>query len=470
MQKKLIDQSVKDLLNGFGAGSHIPGSGSAAALNGLTAVKLICTVIGLTEKYQNRSVIYRKNIAELLKEKQILESDTFSRLENLFEEDSIQFDKVIVARNDRDEEKDPILKIKKTKTAENELKKATEILVKIAELCFEVGKLAVKVFDYGFQAARGDSTAGLNNAFAGLSSCISIINLNLQKNSFDIWFENIWKQKSILEVKCKELEVLKNQCQNILEKEIKELYEIESKFSRFKSGNLSESLKSDHEIEKLVIDLQNTLWLNKEKIWKKESKNLEIATDILMPQDVLINLLNYSVLQKDSLGNIYDENKEIEVAGLIDMSKKEVQISRNFPIETMRFTLAHELGHAILHKGILLHRDRAIDGSKLNKNLQENQADKFAAFFLMPQKIVKQVFQEIFEMPVFKINENTILQLGEKNIEDFKRKCVDIHGLARKLVEIKRYGRKSINPIKDIFGVSTETMAIRLEELGLVEF
>lgn len=138
--------------------------------------------------------------------------------------------------------------------------------------------------------------------------------------------------------------------------------------------------------------------------------------------------------------------------------------------ETIRFTLAHELGHAILHTGSKLHRDRAIDGSKLNKNHQENQADKFATFFLMPQKIVKQVFQEIFEMPVFRINENTILQLGENNIEDFKKKCVNIHGLSRKLVEIKRYGRKSINPIKDIFGVSTETIAIRLEELRLVEF
>jgi hypothetical protein len=84
----------------------------------------------------------------------------------------------------------------------------------------------------------------------------------------------------------------------------------------------------------------------------------------------------------------------------------------------------------------------------------------------MLQILVRGVFEGIFEIPVFNVNENSKFQL----VEVFKKKYVNISGLSKKLIEIKRYGRKSINPIKDIFGVSTETMAILLEELGLVEF
>ena len=78
-------------------------------------------------------------------------------------------------------------------------------------------------------------------------------------------------------------------------------------------------------------------------------------------------------------------------------NEKLVQVSKQFPQETQNFTAAHELGHAILHKQTVLHRDRPLDGSSNTPRIREEmQADKFATFFLMPSKLVEDIFFEMF--------------------------------------------------------------------------
>lgn len=60
-----------------------------------------------------------------------------------------------------------------------------------------------------------------------------------------------------------------------------------------------------------------------------------------------------------------------------------------------RFTIAHELGHLLLHEGRPLTVDQAVlrvdlrnDVSSMATDLQEIQANTFAAALLMPEKIV----------------------------------------------------------------------------------
>lgn len=48
-----------------------------------------------------------------------------------------------------------------------------------------------------------------------------------------------------------------------------------------------------------------------------------------------------------------------------------------------RFTVAHEIGHLVLHPLGVLYRDVSFDG-----NRQETQANKYAAALLMPRKLV----------------------------------------------------------------------------------
>jgi Zn-dependent peptidase ImmA (M78 family) len=123
-----------------------------------------------------------------------------------------------------------------------------------------------------------------------------------------------------------------------------------------------------------------------------------------------------------------------------------------------------------LHEQTILHRDRTIDGSKgIRRVGDEQQADKFAVFFLMPAKYVREVFQIAFQTPKFEVNESNVLAFGVADLQAFKNLYGDTRGLARHLASTEYFGGKSIVPLHKVFGVSIETMAIRLEELGLVK-
>lgn len=147
-------------------------------------------------------------------------------------------------------------------------------------------------------------------------------------------------------------------------------------------------------------------------------------------------------------------------------------ISNNFDKYTQNFTSAHELGHALLHKQKILHRDRPINGmsDNFNRNIVERQADKFATFFLMPAKLVKNEFFEMFQTKKFVINELTAFNLVKDSPSKLRNECKNSRGLAIKLASSERYNNQSFVSIAELFSVSVTAMAIRLEELGLIEF
>jgi hypothetical protein len=89
----------------------------------------------------------------------------------------------------------------------------------------------------------------------------------------------------------------------------------------------------------------------------------------------------------------------------------------------------------------------------------------------MPASLVNMAFTELFGMEKFTINEQSIFSISPKgtSIEDFKAKCGDVKGLARIVASSVVKGKPGIN-MASLFGVSLAAMAIRLEELGLIEF
>ena len=175
MSEKLLDMSAGDLLHAFGTGGHKPGSGSAAAHMGSLAAQLTCNVIDLTELYKKRSVTYQAHLGQFRSHLSILRSKIIPALDHYTEEDSAQFDKVIKARQSRNEEKDPKLKEIKSGIADGELRVATELPIEVARYCYNVGRMAADVFDYGYMAARGESVEGIIFAAASILSCLSII-------------------------------------------------------------------------------------------------------------------------------------------------------------------------------------------------------------------------------------------------------------------------------------------------------
>lgn len=468
MDVKLIDLTTKKLLEKFGAGDHKPGSGSASALLGMLSAQMLKTVIDLTNE-DKRKALYSEYLPKLLKIKSEIESRLYPNLESLFQEDSEIFDQVINLRRERDKETDPLQRRLKADEALEMLKPATEILFKIAKLSIGLGDFAVFVFDHGFKSARGDSAVALNSAVSAISSCLSIIELNLISLAADKWLKTIIEQKTSIKLKYNQLSIEANNKHDILENELAEDVSFYERLAIFRAGNLAATVKSNNELEAMVRKLQNALWVERDNIWSKNKTDNPL--DLLKPDIVLKKVMGYTYIQSTTLGTYSVGDEFFEVAGLIDKSKRLVNISTKFSTETRNFTAAHELGHAILHKQTVLHRDKPIDGSSsIAKDIIEVQADKFAAYFLMPGKLVEKFFTEIFETKKFVITESSALALRVGNIVDFKRKCKDIRGLARILASAEFYGGKSFNSLSKIFEVSTETMAIRLEELDLLEF
>jgi hypothetical protein len=123
----------------------------------------------------------------------------------------------------------------------------------------------------------------------------------------------------------------------------------------------------------------------------------------------IIEYLGYDVdFRKDG---IY-EDKNLLGGTLID--QKTIEINENLSDHEgrMNFTAAHEVGHIILHvpfynekhgkdvseHKIISRKDGGFEGTK--KEPEEWQADKFAAFLLMPSELIKKAFFKNYKRPV----------------------------------------------------------------------
>ena len=130
----------------------------------------------------------------------------------------------------------------------------------------------------------------------------------------------------------------------------------------------------------------------------------------------VVSFLNLSLLQKSR----EPFSSEAALVPLGDGHAIELRGQANE--RRLRFTIAHEIGHFVLHKGRAL-SERGGSTSQYTARL-EREADQFAAELLMPEHLVRQA----------------VLELG-----------ADPHRLA------------------DRFDVSAQAMGIRLRRLGLAE-
>src|ERR1700744_2994556 len=122
MNRKLIHIPLGELLDKFGAGSHKPGSGSAAALTAMMSAKMVITVIDLSKSRSSCS----KYLPDFLKIMELIESSYYPELLDLFQRDSDEFDKVIILRRQRHVENDPAKKEEIISAHEKAMRTSTE--------------------------------------------------------------------------------------------------------------------------------------------------------------------------------------------------------------------------------------------------------------------------------------------------------------------------------------------------------
>jgi Zn-dependent peptidase ImmA (M78 family) len=209
-------------------------------------------------------------------------------------------------------------------------------------------------------------------------------------------------------------------------------------------------------LESAAYDLRN-------KVWKQRvALGIDAGPRIAMLEPSLgASVLGFRFEVTEDLGP--------GVAGLIDRNARRIAIVRRYPALTKRFTGAHELAHLVMHDGLVMHRDRPIEGlsGTMPREPREAEADYFAACYLMPRLLVEEAFAVRFgTRRPFVVNDDSAHLLSPSDPDAFYNgsllECAAI------LAATRRYGRRMFPSLAEEFLVSVKTMAIRLTEIGLI--
>jgi Zn-dependent peptidase ImmA (M78 family) len=223
---------------------------------------------------------------------------------------------------------------------------------------------------------------------------------------------------------------------------------------------------SRSDIEQIASRLHKQLWRTRSALLPANRQDDPVE---LLDPELVLRSIGFSVALLDSLGTGLDASGQYEVAGLIDRPSRSVSLSRQLQLSSRRFTAAHELGHALLHTNAVHHRDRAIDGpSSRARDRQEMEADRFASDFLMPRKLVQDEFVARFGSVSFALDESSAIHLGFSSSRTARGRLRSSRDISRHLAGAKTFHSRAFYSMAERFRVSVETMAIRIEELGLI--
>ncbi|WLI90080.1 cyclodeaminase/cyclohydrolase family protein [Massilia sp. R2A-15] len=464
--KDYLQLSASDLLEEFGGGGHAPGSGSAAALIGLLAANLVYTVGQLTVKRSKYKQYHDEVDASCAKIQTVL----IPTLRELLQRDAEAFDAVYQARVARDEAVDPKEGARLQAVSLNEQKLAIAIPFKIAEACLELIEISARVFDVGFQAARGDTGVALSAAVAGVLSAVFVINLNLAPFKRNYWARQRRHECDQLHALAMEkytgtlerVDALRSEDVDVVEED-----ELAVAITGLLSG--AKATYSDVDIDERAGELRALVWRKRNELWPTD----QVPTDPveLLNPEVALRLLGYGFSLEESLGTFPSTAGTLEVAGLLEAVKGKVSVSRQMKSDVRLFTSAHELGHILLHPQLKeAHRDRPLNGTVVSRNLIEREADRFASSYLMPSRLVTDRFLKTFKTDRFALSEATTFALWGSGAEASRRKVKNRRELAFTLATAVRYNGRQVVSLAHQFKVSPTTMAIRLEELGLIWF
>lgn len=181
--KNYLELPAKDLLDAFGKGSHIPGSGSAAAFSGLMAIELMKTVVQLSlskpeyDRYKSEFKLILKRLSETAK----------PDFTNFFNNDIQVFHKVSYHRRLRDTAKTEEKRNEHRLSANEKLREATDIPLDICESSLDLLPTAFTIFDNGFKGARGDSGVAISNLLSSAQGALFVVFLNLKTFQKSKW-------------------------------------------------------------------------------------------------------------------------------------------------------------------------------------------------------------------------------------------------------------------------------------------
>jgi len=160
----------------------------------------------------------------------------------------------------------------------------------------------------------------------------------------------------------------------------------------------------------------------------------------------------------------------VQLGGFLNRPMKLIGLSDQLAQRTMRFTLAHEVGHILLHPGLHHHREIPLHGMTEPHepvNPKERQANHFAGCFLVPTKQLKRAFLASFGVEKLTLTDNVAFELLGGSFMSLMNTPYDSLAFDRVVAQAVRFSGRQFGALNDLFQVSPTTLAIRLRQVGL---
>jgi hypothetical protein len=185
--------------------------------------------------------------------------------------------------------------------------------------------------------------------------------------------------------------------------------------------------------------------------------------------DALVRLLGWKVNRVDGAGYV---GNEVVVDARADFEKNEIMLGVSSAAEPgrVRFTLAHEIGHVMLHGNRepkemkRVHSVRPSAGPRQPYPRScETEANRFASSLLMPEKTVHQQFRNLFGCDEIVVGSERARSLLAGRTGRRFGSGSGAQEFAKVLATLSPPGNS--RSLVDFFGVSPSAAAIRLIEL-----
>jgi Zn-dependent peptidase ImmA (M78 family) len=204
-------------------------------------------------------------------------------------------------------------------------------------------------------------------------------------------------------------------------------------------------------------------------LWHEREQPFEAADPIaLLNPENAAALLGIDVEYVDR--NVLASTHGGRIVGIFDRSISRIVLATQVSAAEARFTAAHELGHAVLHKTEEpVFRDHAAVGDRIQHSRIEAEANRFAAAHLMPKHLLRRQFTATFGIsPPFVFDDDVAFQLCG---DDPRALLVDEQDLINRgfaLTRARSFNGRHVVSLHEQFRVSPHAMARRLVETGLV--
>jgi formiminotetrahydrofolate cyclodeaminase len=185
-----LDLPANQLLEQYGAGNHLPGSGSAAAFSGLIAVGILRSACKAT--IANPIYSQQKSSFEYILLR--IEDDYKKKLMELFNEEIQVYESIHQLKAQREKASGKKEKDSFSKAILEKEKEAVQIPIGICKICTIIIDYAFTIFESGVKEARGDAGVAISNLLSSIQGTLFVIFLNLKTHRSSKWLDEIKQQ------------------------------------------------------------------------------------------------------------------------------------------------------------------------------------------------------------------------------------------------------------------------------------